>query len=100
MSDWLFTLIIIAVLCVNLMLKTRGVLPLKRYYLHQAVVWSLVTIYDVWQQRGMITYFDAGWTAMHLWLWWTNGGDDDTKRRLRSLKRAFSPVRRTAPSAA
>lgn len=34
--------------------------------------------------------------AMSLWGWWNNGGGDDTKRRLRSMRR-FVPVRRTAP---
>jgi len=29
--------------------------------------------------------------------WWRGGGGDGTKRRLRSLRRAFQGVRRTAP---
>ncbi|MER5302239.1 hypothetical protein ABT039_22650 [Streptomyces lasiicapitis] len=34
------------------------------------------------------------------WVWWKNGGDDDTKRGRRRLRRAFTPVRRTAPASA
>ncbi|MEU8760686.1 hypothetical protein [Streptomyces sp. NPDC048659] len=39
----------------------------------------------------------AGVAAYFAWLWWHSGGGDDTKRRLRSWARAFTPVRRTAP---
>lgn len=34
------------------------------------------------------------------WAWWNGGGDDDTKRGLRRLRRTFTPVRRTAPAPA
>lgn len=43
---------------------------------------------------------NAAACAFHLWMWWKSGGDDDTKRRLRKLGRAFAGVRRTAPVAA
>jgi hypothetical protein len=33
-------------------------------------------------------------------LWWRDGGGNGTKRRLRSLKEKFKPVRRTAPATA
>lgn len=32
------------------------------------------------------------------WKWWTGGGGDQTKRRLRSLTNRFRGVRRTAPA--
>jgi hypothetical protein len=60
----------------------------------------------VWGVRGAregdtaATVIDAALAAFYAWRWWKNGGGDDTKRRLRSLGRRFSPVRRTAPSAA
>lgn len=40
--------------------------------------------------------------ACAYWLheWWNNGGGDGTRRRLRRLRRAFHPTRRTAPNAA
>lgn len=38
----------------------------------------------------------GAWFAVR---WWRGGGGDDTKRRLRKLRRAFQPVRRTAPAA-
>jgi hypothetical protein len=37
----------------------------------------------------------GAWYAVR---WWRGGGGDDTKRRLRRLRRAFTPVRRTAPA--
>ncbi|UPZ27705.1 hypothetical protein MUK60_07635 [Streptomyces sp. LRE541] len=37
--------------------------------------------------------------ALNVWLWWHNGGGDDTKRRLSKAARRFQGVRRTAPSA-
>ena len=36
-------------------------------------------------------------TAFYVWIWWRNGGGDDTKRRLRDVKKRFEGVRRTAP---
>jgi hypothetical protein len=39
-------------------------------------------------------------SAYLAWRWWRSGGGDDTKRRLRSAARAFTPVRRSAPVAA
>lgn len=42
----------------------------------------------------------AAFTAFGAWNWWTGGGGDGTKRRLRAVARAFRGVRRTAPVAA
>lgn len=46
------------------------------------------------------TAWVAGIFAWNLYVWWTGGGDDDTKRRLRKLGRAFTGIRRTAPAGA
>ena len=35
--------------------------------------------------------------TLNFYLWWHRGGGGGTKRRLRSLRRRFTPVRRTAP---
>lgn len=43
---------------------------------------------------------DAAAFAYWLHQWWTGGGGDNTRRRLRHLRRAFHGTRRTAPSAA
>jgi hypothetical protein len=40
----------------------------------------------------------AGLAALNAWGWWHGGGSDGTRRRLRSWKRRFQGVRRTAPS--
>lgn len=43
---------------------------------------------------------NAAAAAWNLWLWWNNGGGDNTRRRLRNLKKRFQGVRRTAPAPA
>lgn len=48
---------------------------------------------------------DASWVfraagLICLYGWWKNGGGDDTKRRLRKLRKKFQPTRRTAPQSA
>lgn len=40
---------------------------------------------------------NAASMAISAWLWWQDGGGDDTKRRLRRWARKFQGVRRTAP---
>ena len=39
----------------------------------------------------------AAFCAVFAYFWWHRGGGDGTRRRLRSLRRKFSGVRRTAP---
>ncbi|MFH9426026.1 hypothetical protein [Streptomyces sp. NPDC017529] len=46
---------------------------------------------------GMFAAAIAAWCGYR---WWKGGGGDDTKRRLRAVRKAFSPVRRTAPQGA
>lgn len=43
---------------------------------------------------GALNAVSCGWL---LWLWWTHGGGDGTRRRLRRLRNRFSGVRRGAP---
>jgi hypothetical protein len=40
---------------------------------------------------------NAAGFALSVWLWWRDGGGDDTKRRLRRWARKCEGVRRTAP---
>lgn len=43
-------------------------------------------------------YLNAGFAAWHAWVWWSSGGGDGIRRRLKSWARRFQGVRRTAPS--
>jgi general stress protein CsbA len=45
-------------------------------------------------------YLTAGVAAWCAWLWWNDGGGDDTKRRLKRWAGRFQGVRRTAPQGA
>lgn len=53
---------------------------------------------------GVTTHFsvvasiNAASGAVSAYLWWKGGGGDETKRRLRKLRRSFTGSRRTAPS--
>jgi hypothetical protein len=44
-------------------------------------------------------WWNAAYSGFWAWLWWRGGGGDNTKRRLRRLRKKFTPVRRTAPAA-
>jgi uncharacterized membrane protein len=55
-----------------------------------AVIYGLLEC--VYLERFCIVY-----CALSVWAWWRHGGDGGTRRRLRSLRRAFRGVRRTAP---
>jgi len=44
-----------------------------------------------------IALLEATFTGVAAWAWWTRGGGDGTKRRLRRLRARFRAVRRTAP---
>ncbi|MFF2571102.1 hypothetical protein [Streptomyces sp. NPDC058084] len=53
--------------------------------------------------RGGVTvvgYMFTAKAAYFAWWWWKGGGDDDIRRGRRRIRRLFTPVRRTAPSAA
>jgi len=43
------------------------------------------------------------WSASAAWFaykWWTGGGSDGTRKRLRKIAERFTPTRRTAPQGA
>lgn len=65
-----------------------------------AVAFGFWTLDDIVQQDWLWALYQSGLTALEIWLWWRGGGGDDTKRRLRQLRQAFTPVRRTAPAVA
>jgi hypothetical protein len=65
-----------------------------------AVAWGLYTLVMVLRHETGGSCFVAGVTAVFAWLWWANGGGDDTKKRLRKIAKRFEPVRRTAPQGA
>lgn len=48
----------------------------------------------------MILVINTTLGTLAAWMWWNNGGGDNTKRRLRGALKKFVPVRRTAPEAA
>lgn len=58
---------------------------------------SMVTLGDILTGVKPLAGFAAMDTAILTYLWWTHGGGDGTKKRLRALARKFTPVRRTAP---
>ncbi|MGC5239035.1 hypothetical protein ACPXCH_04555 [Streptomyces albogriseolus] len=49
--------------------------------------------------NSVIAALNSATLALTLWLWWNSGGGDGTRRRLRSWRRRFEGVRRTAPVA-
>lgn len=74
----------------------RGSVSLKDAYLLVSVASFFQTVAATLTQP-LSALIPAMLTAVNLWMWWRNGGDDDTKRRWRTLKKKFEPVRRTAP---
>ncbi|MFJ8153899.1 hypothetical protein [Streptomyces sp. NPDC094468] len=61
------------------------------------VLWGLD---DLRHAHPITTLYDAAAAAAFAHMWWHGGGGDSTRRRLRQLRRRFTGVRRTAPSAA
>lgn len=100
MNEGISNAILSGTLAVNVVSLLLGAISAKQFYLNQSVIFTALTTLDVIAHAHGVTYFDAVVAAVSVWLWWTNGGDDDTKRRLRRLKKTFTPVRRTAPAAA
>lgn len=69
----------------------------KHYALLMTFGWTVEVLVCVLQHRVFWSYFAAIFTAWWLYDWWHSGGGDDTKKRLRKLKRKFQPMRRMAP---
>lgn len=74
-----------------------GRINAKQYPLLMAIGWTINTLASVVQHLTFWSYWSAAFTAWELYRWWKNGGDDDTKRRLRKWKKKFESVRRMAP---
>jgi Flp pilus assembly protein TadB len=72
----------------------------RRHYALMMCAWLAWGVRDVHGGQLGGAVVDAVFFTLYAWWWWKNGGGDDTKRRLREFGRAFSPVRRTAPSPA
>lgn len=83
-----------------ILLAMYGRVSYKAASLAIAVIWAIFTLVDAMTGQRAVSYVDAAFCVGYLYQWWKHGGGDDTKRRLRRLKRAFTPVRRTAPSMA
>jgi hypothetical protein len=69
-----------------------------------SAIWALGCFLDtlrnvLWDHNPVAAALTAASCAIWAWLWWNNGGGDDTKRRLRAWVRRFRGVRRTAPAA-
>ncbi|MYR93068.1 MULTISPECIES: hypothetical protein [unclassified Streptomyces] len=72
--------------------------PSKNAYAAIAVASALLTIWRIAaDQEPSTTIIQAVGTAIYAYLWWHNGGGNDTRRRLREAARPFKAVRRTAP---
>lgn len=78
-------------------LFATGRIVKKHYALIMASGWTVNTLASVLEHLHFWAYFSAAFAAWELYVWWSNGGGDDTKKRLRKLKRKFTPVRRMAP---
>lgn len=61
---------------------------------------AAVGIGSVYEGSWVGAIANSAVTAWSAYRWWNGGGGDDTKRRLRKLGRAFTGVRRTAPTGA
>lgn len=72
----------------------------KQYCLVQAWAWLASTLIEIWARMPRLACVTAVWAAFFVFLWWINGGGDDTKRRLREFMKKFQAVRRTAPATA
>lgn len=70
----------------------------KQYSAVMAVGNALLGLLAAVNRWHDVVPLTAGCTALFVWMWWHNGGGDDTKRRLKSWAGRFQGVRRTAPS--
>lgn len=68
------------------------------YYAVTAITFGLASVVNAFMGDTVNSYIQAVGAAVNGWLWWQNGGGDDTKRRLKSWASRFQGVRRTAPS--
>lgn len=78
----------------------HGSVPLRSRYGWLAVALGLLVVAQAVIGRLTLAAATAGLLVWTTWLWWTHGGGDGTRRRLRRLRSRFAGVRRTAPAAA
>jgi hypothetical protein len=71
-------------------------IPDRTYYGIAALASLLMLAASVAERQHVSAGLNAATTALFVWLWWTRGGGDRTRRRLRDAARRFTPRRRTA----
>ncbi|MBB1252891.1 hypothetical protein H3146_05855 [Streptomyces sp. OF3] len=71
-------------------------IPDRTYYGIAALACLLMLAASVADRRHVSAGIDSATTALFVWLWWTRGGGDRTRRRLRDAARRWTPRRRTA----
>ena len=64
----------------------------------RAVAFGLYSIAEIHENEPLLAALSAALCAWDAHDWWRGGGGDGTRRRLRSLRRRFTAVRRTAPA--
>jgi type II secretory pathway pseudopilin PulG len=88
--------VLIAVAVFGLM---AGRISLSHSLLLAAAANALLCAENARMGHRALASVNAASCAVCLWTWWHRGGGDGTKRRIRSLRRRFTGVRRTAPVA-
>lgn len=78
-------------------IQLLGIWPLKQVSSIVAVLNILIAAVDLVERRYVTAGISTLAATYYLWVWWRNGGGDDTKRRLRSAWKKFEPTRRSAP---
>lgn len=87
----------VSIQCCTMIAQMTGRLTMKQSNLTMAVLSTMNTVAAHLIHVLILQYTHAALAAAFWALWWFTGGGDDTKRRLRELKKKFEGVRRTAP---
>lgn len=69
----------------------------RTYFGLMSIALALALFGDVTGRSTRNAVIDSALLAWMAYQWWKSGGDDDSKRRLRSELKPFVPVRRSAP---
>ena len=86
------------VITVVTLLWMSGRLTTRQYAGWMSIAYALAGVLCFINRWTDVACMAAACTARFVWLWWSSGGGDDTKHRLKSWGRRFQGVRRTAPS--
>lgn len=78
--------------------RARGIISSRTFYALVASTNCVGLIVSVAVHNQITASINAASTAIAAYMWWRDGGGDDTKRRLRRWARKFHGVRRTAPA--